>query len=272
MAGFESGTPWPPDGHCAIGRAYGSLARTTCDLPFRDEPSAGYYAGAAPFLGYTEYNYRARRVTMTARKRPVKKGKVAKAVPERKAVRKVAKTMAKMAKRVAKKVVRKAPKKAAKKVAGRVLKKAPKEVAKKAVKKAPKRAIKKAPRKAAKKAPKNRRVKRAPNPAFMKPMTPSPALAAVVGSAPLTRTEITKRLWKYIKLNKLQDPMDKRMIDADAALLAVFGGKTEVSMFEMTKLIGRHLSTKVAGERVGKKRIVGKSGKKPLNYGSGGGH
>ena len=79
------------------------------------------------------------------------------------------------------------------------------------------------------------------NAAFMKPMTPSPALAEVVGSKPIPRTEVTKRLWAYIKKNKLQDPKNKRMIRADTALKGVFGGKAEVNMFEMTKLVAKHL-------------------------------
>ncbi len=84
--------------------------------------------------------------------------------------------------------------------------------------------------------------KRAPNPAFMKAMQPSDALARVVGSKPLPRTEITKKLWEYIKKNKLQDTVNKRNINADANLLAVFGGKKQVSMFDMTKLVNKHLS------------------------------
>ena len=82
---------------------------------------------------------------------------------------------------------------------------------------------------------------RKPNAAFMKPVTPSPALAEIVGSKPIPRTEVTKRLWAYIKKNKLQDPKNKRMIKADAALKAVFGGKSSVNMFEMTKLVAKHL-------------------------------
>lgn len=77
--------------------------------------------------------------------------------------------------------------------------------------------------------------------AFMKPLTPSATLAAVVGAKPIPRTEVTKRLWAYIKKNKLQDPKSKRMIRADSALKAVFGGKSTVDMFEMTKLVGKHL-------------------------------
>jgi chromatin remodeling complex protein RSC6 len=82
---------------------------------------------------------------------------------------------------------------------------------------------------------------RKPSAAFMKPMTPSAALAEIVGSKPIPRTEVTKRLWAYIKKNKLQDPKNKRMINADAALKAVFGGKSSVNMFEMTKLVSKHL-------------------------------
>ena len=81
--------------------------------------------------------------------------------------------------------------------------------------------------------------KRKPSAAFMKPVQPNEKLAAVVGSKPLPRTELTKKLWQYIKKNKLQDPKAKTMINADAALLAVFGGKKQVSMFEMTKLVSK---------------------------------
>lgn len=80
-----------------------------------------------------------------------------------------------------------------------------------------------------------------PNTAFMKPMTPSPALAEVIGAKPIPRTEVTQKLWVYIKKNGLQDAKNRRMINADPALKAVFGGKSSVSMFEMTKLVGKHL-------------------------------
>jgi chromatin remodeling complex protein RSC6 len=83
---------------------------------------------------------------------------------------------------------------------------------------------------------------RKPNAAFMKAMTPSTVLAAVVGAAPLPRTEVTKKVWDYIKKLNLQDPANRRMINADDKLKAVFGGKAQVSMFEMTKLISAHLS------------------------------
>jgi chromatin remodeling complex protein RSC6 len=84
--------------------------------------------------------------------------------------------------------------------------------------------------------------KRKANAAFMKPVTPDDKLAAVVGSKPLPRTELTKKLWVYIKKNKLQDPKKKTVIVADAALKAVFNGKESVTMFEMTKLVSGHVS------------------------------
>jgi chromatin remodeling complex protein RSC6 len=83
---------------------------------------------------------------------------------------------------------------------------------------------------------------RKPNAAFMKPVTPDATLAAVVGSAPLPRTEMTKKLWVYIKKNGLQDKKNRRMINADDALKAVFNGKAQVSMFDMTKLVSKHVS------------------------------
>jgi upstream activation factor subunit UAF30 len=84
--------------------------------------------------------------------------------------------------------------------------------------------------------------KRKPNAAFMKPMTPSPQLAAVVGSSPMPRTEVTKKLWAYIKRKGLQDQKERRMINADDNLRSVFGGRSRVSMFDMTKLVSKHLS------------------------------
>ena len=83
--------------------------------------------------------------------------------------------------------------------------------------------------------------KRKPNAAFMKPVTPDAALSAVVGNKPLPRTELTKKLWAYIKKNGLQDKKKKTNINADDALKAVFGGKKSVTMFEMTKLVSRHV-------------------------------
>ena len=127
------------------------------------------------------------------------------------------------------------------------VKKAAKKPAKKPAAKKP--AAKKAPAKkpaakkpAAKKAPaKKPAAKRKPNAAFMKPVQPSATLAAVVGSTPMPRTEVTSKLWAYIKKNNLQDKVNRRNINADDKLKAVFGGKKTVSMFEMTKLVSAHL-------------------------------
>lgn len=83
--------------------------------------------------------------------------------------------------------------------------------------------------------------KRKPNAAFMKAMQPDPALAAVVGSSALPRTEVTKKIWAYIRKNDLQDQKNRRMINADDKLREVFGGKKQVSMFEMTKLVNKHM-------------------------------
>ena len=90
-------------------------------------------------------------------------------------------------------------------------------------------------------APKKKTAARKPNAAFMRPVTPSPQLAEVIGSKPVPRTEVTKKLWAYIKKNGLQDAKNRRMINADAALKPVFGGKASVNMFDMTKLVGKHL-------------------------------
>jgi len=121
-------------------------------------------------------------------------------------------------------------------------KKSAKKSAKKSKKAAPKKAKKSAKKAAPKKAAKKKSgVKRKPNAAFMKPMTPTATLAAVIGSSPMPRTEVTKKLWAYIKRNGLQDKANRRMINADDKLQEVFGGKKQVSMFEMTKLVSRHL-------------------------------
>ena len=111
---------------------------------------------------------------------------------------------------------------------------AKKVVAKKAVKAV--KAVKKVAKKAAKPA-----VKRKPNAAFMKPMPPSAILGAVIGAAPAPRTEVTKKIWAYIKKHGLQDAKNKRMINADDKLKELFGGKKQVSMFDMTKLVSNHL-------------------------------
>jgi chromatin remodeling complex protein RSC6 len=114
---------------------------------------------------------------------------------------------------------------------------ATKKTAKKTAKKSAKRpAAKKSAKKSAKKAG-----KRTPNAAFMKPMQPSAQLASVVGSSPLPRTEITKKLWAYIKRKGLQDPKQRRMINADENLRPIFK-RDQVSMFDMTKLVNKHLS------------------------------
>ena len=132
-------------------------------------------------------------------------------------------------------------KKATKKPAKKPAKKAPakKPAAKKAAPKKKAPAKKPAAKKAAPK--KKPAAKRKPNAAFMKAMTPSGELAAVVGDKALPRTEITKKIWDYIKKNKLQDSVNKRMINADDKLTPVFAGKRQVSMFEMTALVAKHL-------------------------------
>ena len=115
-------------------------------------------------------------------------------------------------------------------------------MAKAAKKSAKKSAAKKpAARKSAAKKPAKKKSARKPNAAFMAPVTPSAALSEVVGNKPMPRTEITKSLWAYIKRNGLQDSKNRRMINADASLKAVFGGKSSVNMFEMTKLVNKHL-------------------------------
>ncbi len=156
----------------------------------------------------------------TAKKAPAKKAPAKKAAPAKKVV---AAKKAAPAKKVAAKKAAPAKKVAAKKAAP-----AKKVVAKKAAP-AKKAAVKKAPAK-----------KRTPNAAFMKPLTLSPALAAVVGDKPLPRTEIVSKLWVYIKAKGLQDKTNKRMVNADDKLKAVFG-KPQVSMFEMAGLIGKHV-------------------------------
>lgn len=129
--------------------------------------------------------------------------------------------MAKKAKKAAKKAAKKPAKKAAKKVV--------KKVAKKAAKKA-------APKKAAKK-----KSARKPNAAFMAALTPSALLAEVVGSKPLPRTQVIKKIWDYIKKNGLQDSKNRRMINADDKLKPIFDGKGQISMFELAKVVNKHV-------------------------------
>ena len=147
-----------------------------------------------------------------------KKASSKKAVRKKKAAKKKTAKKKAVKKRAAKKKVAKKKKKVAKKK---------KKVAKKRVAKKKKKVAKKK--------------KRKPNPAFMRPYDLSPELAAVVGNKPLPRTQVTKKLWAYIKRNGLQDAKNRRMINADEKLRVVFGGKRQVSMFEMTALVSKHL-------------------------------
>jgi len=156
-----------------------------------------------------------RKMKMATAKKAVKKTAAKKAPAKKAAVKKPAAKKAPAKKVVAKKAP--AKKATAKKV---VAKKAP----------AKKAAAKKAPAK-----------KRTPNAAFMKPLTPSSALAAVIGSSPMPRTEVVSKMWVYIKKHNLQDKVNKRNINADDKLKAVFG-KSQVTMFELASLIGKHLS------------------------------
>ena len=135
-----------------------------------------------------------------------------------------------MATKKAKKAAKKAPaKKAAKKAA-------PKKAA--AKKAAPKKAA--AKKAAPKKVVAKKKVARKPNAAFMKPLTPSGPLAAIIGSTPMPRTEVTSKIWAYIKKNKLQDAVNKRMINADEKLKELFG-KAKADMFELTRFVSKHL-------------------------------
>jgi len=104
-----------------------------------------------------------------------------------------------------------------------------------------KAAKKAAPKKAAKKAAPKKKSARKPNAAFMAPLTPSASLAEVVGAKPIPRTEIIKKIWDYIKKNGLQDKKNRRMINGDAKLKTVFGGKAQVSMFELAKIVSKHV-------------------------------
>ena len=141
-------------------------------------------------------------------------------------------------KKVAKKSTARKPaakKGARKKAAAKTARKSAAKTTRKASAKSAGKTTKKATRKAA---PKK---KRTPNAAFMKPVQPDEALGAVVGSNPMPRTEITKKLWAYIRKNGLQDAKERRMINADDKLSKVFGGKKRVSMFDMTKLVSQHI-------------------------------
>lgn len=117
----------------------------------------------------------------------------------------------------------------------KAVKKTTKKVAKKAAQKAAPKKATKSPQKSAKKS------SRKPNAAFMAPLTPSPELAGIVGNKPLPRTEIVKKTWDYIKKNGLQDKNNKRMINTDEKLKAVFGNKNQISMFEIAKGVNSHV-------------------------------
>lgn len=134
--------------------------------------------------------------------------------------------------KASKKAASKKSKPAAKKAPAKAKKSAPKKAAKKA---APKKAVKKA----AKKAPAKKSARK-PNAAFMAPLTPSATLAEVVGSKPLPRTEVVKKIWDHIKKNNLQDKNNRRMINADAKLRPIFG-KEQISMFELAKVVNKHI-------------------------------
>jgi upstream activation factor subunit UAF30 len=125
-----------------------------------------------------------------------------------------------MAKRSTRKSSRKTSRKGTRKAAGKTTRKAARKTARKGARKSGRR----------------------PNAAFMRPVTPSETLAPVVGDKPIPRTEITKRLWSYIKRKGLQDTQNKRTINADETLRPVFGGRSSVNMFEMTRLVNKHLS------------------------------
>ena len=138
----------------------------------------------------------------------------------------------------------KAAKKAVKKAASKTAKKAaPAKAAKKTATKAtPKKAAKKTATKATPKKAAPKKSARKPNAAFMAPLNVTPALAEVVGNKPMPRTEIVKKIWDYIKKNNLQDKKNKRMINADAKLKPVFGGKDQISMFELAKLVNDQIA------------------------------
>ena len=127
------------------------------------------------------------------------------------------------------------------KKAKKAAKKAAKKPAKKAAKKAAKKVVKKAAKKAAPKKPAKKKSARKPNAAFMAALTPSATLAEVIGSKAVPRTEVIKQIWNYIKKNGLQDSKNRRMINADAKLLPLFDGKNQISMFELAKVVSKHV-------------------------------
>jgi chromatin remodeling complex protein RSC6 len=201
----------------------------------------------APLLAVRDMTHSPNTICEGGLKMATAKKSAAKPAAKKPAAKKAAaKPVAKKAAAPAKKAAAPAKKAAAKPAASKVATKAAKPATTKAAAKPA--ATKAAPAKkaatakpAATKAAAKPKAARAPNAAFMKPLTPSETLGAVIGANPLPRTEVTKKVWDYIKQNKLQDEANKRMINADDKLKAVFGGKKQVSMFEMTKLISGHL-------------------------------
>jgi len=127
------------------------------------------------------------------------------------------------------------------KKAKKAAKKAAKKPAKKAAKKAARKVVKKAAKKAAPKKPAKKKSARKPNAAFMAALTPSPTLAEVIGSKAVPRTEVIKQIWNYIKKNGLQDSKNRRMINADVKLKPLFDGKDQISMFELAKVVSKHV-------------------------------
>ncbi len=171
-----------------------------------------------------------------AKKKATRRKAAKRKVTKRKATKRKATKRKGTKRRVAKKKKKATKRKAAKRKATK--RKAKKKKATK--RKAAKRKVTKKKKKPAKKKAKTK-TKRKPNPAFMRPLQPDAALSAVVGSNPIPRTEVTKQLWVYIRKNGLQDSVDRRMINADDKLRAVFDGRSQVSMFEMTKHVADHL-------------------------------
>ena len=131
-------------------------------------------------------------------------------------------------------------KRSTRKSSRKTARKATRKTARKATRKTARKSTRTASRKTARKGA--RKTGRRPNAAFMRPVAPSPQLAEIVGDKPIPRTEVTKRLWAYIKRRGLQDTQNRRMINADDTLRPVIGGKSSVSMFEMTRLVNKHLS------------------------------
>ena len=157
----------------------------------------------------------------------------------------MAKTVKKAAKKAAVKSASKSASKPAPKAAPKTAKKAaPKKAVKAAKKAAPKKAVAKkaAPKKAAKKAAPKKAASKGPKPGLAAPLNVSAEMGAIVGNKPLPRTQIIKKIWDYIKANKLQDKVNRRMINADEKLLVVFGGKKQISMFELAKIVNNHVS------------------------------